>query len=99
MGMKVKNVQCTMYMYMYMYIMCACMYVHVVPVLGNPQVDLADLRIESAIRTFCGFEDCGFPYKSRKMDADLRIESSIRIFCGFADCGFPNADMHMYVCA
>ena len=68
-----------------------------VPVLGNPPAGLADLRIESAIRTFCGFEDCGFSNKSQKLDADLRIESSIRIFCGLADCGFPNAGMYMYM--
>ena len=42
------------------------MYMMSIPALGNPQVGLADLRIESTIRTFCGFEDCRFPYTSQK---------------------------------
>ena len=60
-------------LYIYMYIFMQAPHVHVlymymmsIPALGNPQVGLADLRIESTIRIFYGFENCGFLNKGQK---------------------------------
>ena len=61
----------------------------VTALLGNPQVDLADLRIESAICTICGFEDCGFPYTSQKRMRICGLNPQSALFAGLQIADSP----------
>ena len=85
----------------YIYI-CISAYLHDVykvhvPVLGNPQASLVDLRIESTIRIFCEFEDCGFPNKSQKWMRTCGLNFNPH-FCGFTDLRIADSPTQTRTC-